>query len=58
MDIDREEKERITKEKVVLPTGGGEANNPEKMEAFYASVRSWGTEGEVDIHFPSWKVVD
>ena len=42
---------------MVLPTGGGEATNPENMEALYASVRSWGTEEEGDIAFQSWKVV-
>ena len=40
-------------EKVVLLTGGGEATNPENMEALYESVRSWGTEEEDDTNFPS-----
>ena len=44
VDADGEENERRRKEKVVFPTGGGEATKPEKMEALYASVRSWGTE--------------
>ena len=43
---------------MVFLTGGGETTNPEKMEALYASVRSWGTEEEDDIPFPSWKGVD
>ena len=33
VDTDREEKERRRKEKLVFPTGGGEAINQEKMEA-------------------------
>ena len=37
-----EEHQRRRKEKVVFPIGGGEATNPENMEALYASVRSWG----------------
>ena len=37
-----EENERRRKEKVVLPTGGREATNPENMEYFYAFVWSWG----------------
>ena len=53
-----EENDRRRKEKVVFPTGGGEAKNPENMEALYASVRSWCTEEEDGIHFPSCKVVD
>ena len=58
VDTDREGKERRRKEKVVLPTGGGEATNPENMEALYASVRSWGTEEEDTIPFPYWKGFD
>ena len=58
MDTVGEENERKRKEKVVFLTGGGEATNPEKMEAFYASVQSWGTEEEDNIPFPSWKGVD
>ena len=44
MDTDGEEKERSIKDKVVLPTGRGEATNPENMEALYVSVKSWGRE--------------
>ena len=58
MDTDRDEKERITNEKLVFPTGGGEAKNLVNMEALYASVRSWGTEEEEKIPFTSWKGVD
>ena len=46
------------KEKLVFPKSGGEAKKPENMEALYASVRSWGTEEEDDIPFPSWKRVE
>ena len=42
---------------VVLPTGVDEAANPDKMEALYASVRSWGTEEEYTIPFPDQKGV-
>ena len=42
----------------VLPMGGGELKNPEKMEDLYASVRSWGMEEEDGIPFTDWKVVD
>ena len=58
MDTDREEKERRIKDKVVFPKIGGEAKNPKNMEALYESVRSWDTEEENDIPFPSWKGVD
>ena len=58
VDTDRRDKERIRKEKAVFPTGGYEAKNPEKMEALYAYVRSWGTEEESAITFTSWKGVD
>ena len=58
MDTDREEKERRRKEKLVLPTGGGEATNTEKMETLYASVQSWGFEQEGNLPFLSWKGVD
>ena len=44
VDTDREEKGRRRKERVAFPTGGGEAIEPENMEALYASIRSWGTE--------------
>ena len=43
---------------MVFLTGGGEATNPENMEALYASVRSWGTEKEYYIPFEEWKEVD
>ena len=43
---------------MVFPPGGGEAINPENIEALYSSVRSWGTEEEGDIPFTSWKGVD
>ena len=43
---------------MVFLTGGGEATNPEKMEALYVSVQSWGTEEEDDIIFPYCKGVD
>ena len=58
VDTDRKEKERRRKEKVVLPTGGGEATNTEKIEDLYASVQSWGSEQEGNLPFPSWKGVD
>ena len=35
VDTEREEYERIRKEKVVFPTGGGESTNSEKTEALY-----------------------
>ena len=44
MDIYGEERERRKKDKIVSPTGGGEAKTLENIEALYASVRSWGTE--------------
>ena len=44
--------------KVVFPTGGGESTNPEKTEALYASIQSWGTVEEGNIPFPYWKGVD
>ena len=43
---------------MLLLPGGDEATNTEKMEALYASVRSWGTEEEDNIPFPDWKGVD
>ena len=43
---------------MVFPTDGGEAANPENMEALYSSVRSWGTEEEYDIPCLDWKGVD
>ena len=43
---------------VVLPTGGGEATNPENMGVLYASVLSWGMEEEENILLPDWKRVD
>ena len=58
MDTYGEGKERRRKEKVVLPTSGGEATNLENMGALYSSVCSWDTEEEGDINFPSWKGVD
>ena len=58
VDIVGEVNDRRIKDKVVFPTGGGEATNPENIEALYASVRSWGAEEENDIPFPDWKVVD
>ena len=45
------------KDKVVFLTGGGETTNPEKMEALYASVRSYVMEEEDGIPFPSWNIV-
>ena len=42
---------------MVFPTGGGEATNPENMEALYASIRSWGTEEEDKITSPDLKGV-
>ena len=57
MDTDGEEKNRKRKDKVVLPTGGGEATNPESMESLYESVRSLGMEEEDSIPFPYWKGV-
>ena len=57
-DTDGEERYRRRIYKVVLPTGGCKATNPENMEALYASVRSWGTEEEYGILFPTWKRVD
>ena len=58
MDTDIEECRGEEKKKLVLPTGGGEATNPEKTEALYASVRSWVTEEEDGITLPSYKGVD
>ena len=55
MDTYRKENYSRIKYKRVLPTGGGEAKKSENMEALYSSVRSWGTEEEEDIHFPTWK---
>ena len=46
VDTVGEENKRRRKDKVIFLTGGGEATNPENMEALYASVRSWGTEEE------------
>ena len=43
VDTDRGENERRRKDKVISPICGGEATNPEKMDALYASIRSWGT---------------
>ena len=42
---------------MVFPTGGGEATNPDNVEALYAYVRSWVTEEEENIPFPDWKEV-
>ena len=39
VDKEGEGKERIITEKVVLPTGGGEATKTENTEALYSSVR-------------------
>ena len=58
MDKEREEKERRRKDKVVFPTCGGEATNPENMEALYVSKRLWGTEELYNIPFLSWNRVD
>ena len=57
VDTCRKDKGKKIKDKVVLPTGGGEATEPEKMEALYESVRSWVTEKEDNIPFPYWKEV-
>ena len=43
---------------MVFPIGGGEATNPENVEALHASVQSWGMEEEYDIPLTYWKVVD
>ena len=43
MDKDGEEKERRIKDKVLFPTGGCEATNPEKMQALYVYVQEWDT---------------
>ena len=43
---------------MLFPTGGGEATNPENVEALYASVRSWYMEEEDNIPFPDCKGVD
>ena len=58
MDTVGEGHERRRKEKVVLPTGRGESKKIEKMEALYASVRSWGIEEEDGIPLPDQKGVD
>ena len=58
VDTVGEENERRIKEKVVFPTGGDESKNTENMEDLYASVRSWVTEEEDEIHFPYCKGVD
>ena len=52
VEIVGEKNKRRRKEKVVFPTGGGEAKTPENVETLYAYVRSWGTEEEDDITFP------
>ena len=39
VDTFGEGNERKRKEKAVLTTGGGEATNPEHMEALYSSIR-------------------
>ena len=51
VDTDGEEKESRRKDTVIFLTGGGEATNPDNIEALYAFVRSWGTEEEDDIPF-------
>ena len=58
VDTYGKENERIRKYKVVLQKGGGEDTNLENMEDLYAAIRSWVTEEEDDIPFPSWKGVD
>ena len=57
MYTDREENKRSRKEKVVFPTGIVEYTNPEKVEALYASIRSWVTKEEDATPFTDWKVV-
>ena len=51
VDTVGEGNERRIKEKVVFPTGGGEATNPEKAKALYSLIWSWCTEEEDDIPF-------
>ena len=53
-----EENKGSKKRKVIFPTGRGESTKPEKIEALYAHVRSWGAKEENDIHFPEWRVVN
>ena len=44
MDTIGEENERRINDKLVFLTGGGEATNPENMEALYVFVQSWVAE--------------
>ena len=53
-----EEKERNSKDKEILPTGGGEATSWENMEGLYVSVWSKSTGEEDELLFPVWNEVD
>ena len=44
VDTVGEENKRRRKDKVIFLTGGGEATNPENMEALYVFVQSWVAE--------------
>ena len=43
---------------MVFLSGGGEATNPQNMEALNESVWSWGIEEEDRTPFPYWKGVE
>ena len=58
VDTDRNEKERRIKYTVAFLMVEDETTNPEKTEALYESVRSWGMEEEDNINFTDWKGVD